>query len=441
MSTIDFRKYLNAAGLGESAPVRRRKTNIKPKAFNPMAFAESYKFIAEDGKRMALSNNRLNKELRGIAAKGEAGAEEFKEKFKDGMAKVKKVLIELYDKIIRFFTETVRYWMSNERKIAKVVAQLKNAKKASGKKDKFSVPVSAYGDIRNGRGESFSGFGEDRYKDGIRDGQASMSKEIKTKDDVISSQASTISSQSDRIGNLEAKLKKAIELGKKIYSNQNAKARELANRLETLKGRAKHLASSKKELEAQLANIGKETKVFVIEVTKEAVSPAISAPAVAEVSSSRFNLMIELLSNVEADKDSKIEEIKELCTSLTDSFRETNKEIIETLKPVDGGSINVDRSNYEELVDLYINLLSSARGGANGMKTLNGNIRKYTAELRALKESFKEKEDPSEEETLKYQAKRVAIQTQTTVTNLYIGFNDKITGFMVSLGGKVASAA
>lgn len=105
----DFRKYLNAAGLGESAPVRRRKANVKPKKFNPIAFAESYKFIAEDGKRMALSNNRLNNQLRGIAAKGEAGAEEFKAKVKEGMAKVKKVLIELYDKIIRFFTETVRY--------------------------------------------------------------------------------------------------------------------------------------------------------------------------------------------------------------------------------------------------------------------------------------------------------------------------------------------
>lgn len=433
--SYDFRNYLKAAGLGESAPVRRRKTNVRPKAFNPIAFAESYKFIAEDGKRMALSNNRLNNELRRTAAKGEAGAEEFKEKLKSGMSKVKKVLIELYDKIIRFFTETVRYWMSNERKVAKVIAQLRNAKKVSGKKDKFSVPVAAYGEIKNGRGESFYGFGEDElgdkiYADGVRDGKASMDSEIKAKDQTISMQANEIQA-----------LRKALSNAKKLSASQSSRAKELSKRLETLKGRAKHLFSSKKELEAQLANISKETKVFVVEVNNQNVSPAVATPAVSEVSASRFDLMIELLSNVEASKDSNIDEIKELCSDLTESFRTTNKEIIETLKPAEGGNINIDRSNYEELVDLYIDLLSKAKGGTYGMQSLNRNIRKYTSELRTLKEKFKQNEDPSEEETLKYQAKRVAIQTQSTITNLFIGFNDKITGFMVKLGGRVASAA
>lgn len=439
--SYDFRNYLKAAGLGESAPVRRRKTNVRPKAFNPIAFAESYKFIAEDGKRMALSNNRLNNELRRTAAKGEAGAEEFKEKLKDGMGKVKKVLIELYDKIIRFFTETVRYWMSNERKVAKVIAQLKNAKKVSGKKDKFSVPVAAYGEIRKGRKESFGSFGEreydlgdktpdDVYNDGIRDGQASRDAEINAKDQTIAAQQKEIA----RVNNL-------LQIAKKHWKKQQTKANTLAKNLDTLAGRAKYLWKSKKEVESQLASVRQEMKNMITEANKENATPAAVVPAVSEVSASRFNLMIELLSNVEADKDSNLDEIKELCSSLTESFRTTNKEIIDELKPAEGGNINVDRKNYEELVDLYIDMLSASKGGTNGMRSLNGNIRKYTSELRALKEKFKQNEDPSEEETLKYQAKRVAIQTQSTITNLFIGFNDKITGFMVKLGGRVASAA
>lgn len=433
--SYDFRNYLKAAGLGESAPVRRRKVNVKPKAFNAIAFAESYKFIAEDGKRMALSNNRLNSELRRTAAKGEAGAEEFKEKLKSGMAKVKKVLIELYDKIIRFFTETVRYWMSNERKVAKVIAQLRNAKKVSGKKDKFSVPVAAYGNIKDGRGESFYGFGEDElgdkiYADGVRDGKASMDSEIKAKDQAIGKLSADY-----------ATLKAKYEKAKAIIQKQSSRANGLAKKLNTLKERAKYLFKSKREVQAQLDSISKETKVFVVEVQKDNLTPAVSVPAVSEVSASRFDLMIELLSNVEADKDSNLDEIKELCSDLTESFRTTNKEILEDLKPAEGGNITIDRKNYEEIVDLYIELLGQSKGGTNGMQSLNRNIRKYTSELRALKEKFKGNEDPSEEETLKYQAKRVAIQTQSTITNLFIGFNDKITGYIVNLGGRVASAA
>ena len=433
--SYDFRNYLKAAGLGESAPVRRRKVNVKPKAFNAIAFAESYKFIAEDGKRMALSNNRLNNELRRTAAKGEAGAEEFKEKLKSGMNKVKKVLIELYDKIIRFFTETVRYWMSNERKVAKVIANLRNAKKVSGKKDKFSVPVSAYGKIKDGRGESFYGFGEDElgdkiYADGVRDGKASMDTEIKAKDQAI-----------DKLSAENASLKAKYEKAKAIIQKQSSRANGLAKKLNTLKERAKYLFKSKREVQAQLDSISKETKVFVVEVQKDNLTPAVSVPAVSEVSSSRFDLMIELLSNVEADKDSNLDEIKELCSDLTESFRTTNKEILENLKPAEGGNITIDRKNYEEIVDLYIDLLTKSKGGTYGMQSLNKNIRRYTSELRALKEKFKGNEDPSEEETLKYQAKRVAIQTQSTITNLFIGFNDKITGYIVNLGGRVASAA
>lgn len=423
MSTIDFRKYLNAAGLGESAPVRRRRANIKPKAFNPMAFAESYKFIAEDGKRMALSNNRLNKELRGIAAKGEAGAEEFKEKFKEGMSKVKKVLIELYDKIIRFFTETVRYWMSNERKIAKVIANLKNAKKVSGKKDKFSVPVSTYGAAKGGRSESFRSFGEAEAGDDDQDRGLSP-------DYLISKQQQVV----DEVMKTNGNVIKQAQNWKKVAKENEAKYGQAASKLRTATNKIAELERALEETAKTITSMATETKGLDL-------SPAASISSICKVNGVRFTALIDTLSNVGATKDSNLDEIKELCSDMLDGFRTTNKEVMEKLTIAEGGTVTIDRANYEELVDLYISTLSEMKGGSFGMNSLNKNIRQYTNELRALKESFKKEENPSEEQTLKYQAKRVAIQTQTTATNLFIGFNDKIIGIVVKLGGKVASAA
>lgn len=423
--SYDFRNYLKAAGLGESAPVRRRKVNVKPKAFNPMAFAESYKFIAEDGKRMALSNNRLNSELRRTAAKGEAGAEEFKEKLKDGMAKVKKVLIELYDKIIRFFTETVRYWMSNERKIAKVIANLKNAKKVSGKKDKFSVPVSSYGAAKGGRAEGYNAFGEydDEYGRGVQDGKNSRNGEVEALEKTVTA-----------VGNKADSILKQAQNWKKVAKENEAKYGRTASELRAATNKVA-------ELEKALANSAKTMNSMVSDAEKLDLSPAASIAAISKVNAVRFTALVDTLGNVGANKDSNLDEIKQLCSDMVEGFRTTNKDVMEKLTIAEKGNITIDRKNYEELVDLYIDTLSDMKGGSFGMNSLNKNIRQYTTELRSLKESYKKEENPSEEETLKYQAKRVAIQTQSTATNLFIGFNDKIIGIVVRLGGRVASAA
>ena len=41
---------------------------------------------------------------------------QIKDKVRDGQNKIKRILLALYDKVIRFFTETVRYFFSNEKK-------------------------------------------------------------------------------------------------------------------------------------------------------------------------------------------------------------------------------------------------------------------------------------------------------------------------------------
>lgn len=416
MSTIDFRKYLNAAGLGESAPVRRRKTNIKPKAFNPMAFAESYKFIAEDGKRMALSNNRLNKELRGIAAKGEAGAEEFKEKFKEGMQKVQKVLIELYDKIIRFFTETVRYWMSNERKVAKTISNLNNAKKAAEKKETFYIPGGILEASQTNAGESFRGLGEEEGKQRL-----------------INPNKKAASAAADKKADAEvAKLKAEIEAGKQ-------QGEKLVSSLKVVKmGSLSDLEIAEKAFE----DATKEATTSIQNAKNSIVTVLPLASTTLE------GLAFNILTTMGIVSEGKVtvgqytaESAKSAMNDIVEYMRKLVKEAISDIK-VDGNSKEtLGKQGYISVCDAMINLLNKMKGEGRGMRALNQQIRNLTEAKRKLQALFKEIKEPSEEETLKYQIARHAISTQTTLLNMYIGANDKLIGIGIQISGKVIAAS
>lgn len=409
MSTIDFRKYLNAAGLGESAPVRRRKANIKPKAFNPMAFAESYKFIAEDGKRMALSNNRLNKELRGIAAKGEAGAEEFKEKFKEGMQKVQKVLIELYDKIIRFFTETVRYWMSNERKVAKTISNLNNAKKAADKKDTFYIPggIIVTSKIDAGTGESFGGFGEKEEKN------------------------PKVAAANKKADAEVAKLKAEIEAGKQ-------QGEKLVSSLKVVK------MGSLSDLEIAEKAFEDATKEATTKIQNAKTSIITVLPL---ASTTLEGLAFGILTTMGIVSEGKVsvgqytaESAKSAMNDIVEYMRSLVKEAISDIKVDNGSKETLGKQGYISVCDAMINLLTKMKGDGRGMRALNQQIRNLTEAKRKLQALFKEIKEPSEEETLKYQIARHAITTQTTLLNMYIGANDKLIGIGIQIAGKVIAA-
>ena len=179
---IDFDKYLAAAGFGESVSLGgKRNRKVKPKAPNPVAYAESYAFIRNDATRMELENVRMHVKVARIKASGEA-FDDIKDKVvttvKDGYSKVKKTLIELYEKAIRFFTETVRYFFSNEKKVGKMLAQIKASMKRVAKdgEGKVKIPTkwqsNTSADTSNtdnsGAGESF-GYGRKGYGEADQD--------------------------------------------------------------------------------------------------------------------------------------------------------------------------------------------------------------------------------------------------------------------------------
>lgn len=442
----DFRKYLNAAGLGESAPVRRRKVNVKPKKFNPMAFAESYKFIAEDGKRMALSNNRLNSELRGIAAKGEAGAEEFKEKFKEGMAKVKKVLIELYDKIIRFFTETVRYWMSNERKVAKTISNLQSAKKNAAKKNEFSIPSIVIGrtgrilgkvddstfdegkEAFNGgmsrglRGESYSSFGEKSRRE--------LNREEREKRAAADSNAQ---SEAENVAEEASKAAAEVDSAKKEATSAASSTQGL-----TL-GSATDYEKAEKVYKEAISKITDQVRKYS---AKRMIIALPMASAALSLFATNLNEKLGEVSQAkEITKDVKFDDAKSSIDQIIGFIRDGYKAILESVKPSYDKNIKINKTSYEKVCDLMIKVLNDLKGDGKTIRSVNAEIRKLTEAKRKLQDSFKENKSPSEAETLKYQIARTAITAQTTLMNLFIGTNDKLIGIGVQIAGKVASAA
>ncbi len=179
MSTnYSINEILKATGLGvgEGFSPKRGRRNATIKTFSASAYCESYSFIVKDELRNNLQSAQLTREIEGIRARGE-GVDEIKDKVKEGVAKVKKVLIELYDKAIRFFTETVAYWLSNERKVGKQLAVLKaKHKKLDGltikdtdtakiKLKDYSITSAAGESFRRNRGRAYGEAKEDRnYK-------------------------------------------------------------------------------------------------------------------------------------------------------------------------------------------------------------------------------------------------------------------------------------
>ena len=137
-SNID--NLLDLVGLGESSVPSSRIISTSNAPFNAEAYAECYEYALLDGHNITIDSLRLRDELISMRARGE-GLDDIKSKIKEGVDKVKKVLLELYDKAIRFFTETVAYFFSNEKKIGTVLPKLKAAVK------KVNYDSSKTGDI------------------------------------------------------------------------------------------------------------------------------------------------------------------------------------------------------------------------------------------------------------------------------------------------------
>lgn len=429
MSTFDFNKHLKMAGLAESITfVRRRNTNIKPKAVNFVAFMESYRFVMEDKNRMRLSAIRLNRELAKHAARGEAGVEDFKEKFKEGMEKAKKWLIELYDKVIRFFTETLRYFFSNERKAGKTLAALKKAKNTS--KSDISVPVyvikTAVGAGLGRKGieyvsnsddteevsgaESYYGYGEKDRKD-------RATKKLAKTQTQLNGALKTIQNQKEEIKSLNERLAKKEEESEKHRREGITMAVESGWEIGKLKA---ELDKYKKELEES-----KSVQETVI--TAKSIADDIQS-AIVKLTRKGFDW--DGKASLDTMK-SRMEAVKDLIKKV---LQEGAAEVSATMNNRD--IVAVPKEDYVAIVK-SLEFVFRIIHYAPIMKTIQGRIRAFQADLRKLKEEFKKQEEPSEAKTLEYQKDRLVLQFIIGTLNGVIALADKAIGTLIKTSNEV----
>ena len=130
---MDINSLMNKMGFGESG-ISRRRTRGRIARPNHARYINDYNYIAKDPIREALQYRNLKSSLLEMQtyceSKGIAFSEDLadvKDKLADGIKKIKNTIVELIERAIRFFTETVRYFFSNEKKIGKKLAALKAA--------------------------------------------------------------------------------------------------------------------------------------------------------------------------------------------------------------------------------------------------------------------------------------------------------------------------
>ena len=165
----DIDNILANSGFGESVSLGVKSNSTKIEAdIEPdhQAYAECYAYALRDEVMMENEKLAMHIEVAKIRAAGEDLKEmtgQIKDKVKEGQRKIKRILLALYDKVIRFFTETVRYFFSNEKKIGKTLATIKAALKKSPKDGEGTVQIVKVEELAKldeeyGVSESYKGY-------------------------------------------------------------------------------------------------------------------------------------------------------------------------------------------------------------------------------------------------------------------------------------------
>lgn len=449
---INFNDYLKMTGLGESAPVTRRKRkNVKPGKFNPIAFAEAYSYAIQDGRRMRLSGIANQREASRIAARGEAGLEDAKQFIKEKSNQAWEFLKKLYEKVIKFFTETLRYLMSNERKIGKTIAKLKAALKT--KKDKLTVPfiTSETAAREMGSSESYYGYTRRTRGYGEKETNNGLKKELaatKTALQDANAETEKVTLEKENIERVlnerNGQLVNVLKMKDKRHAEDKAKLAERDAEIERLNEIIANRNSTPQEV-AQAAQVVKAKEPELKQAAKEAVKAVEEIPSgtrmliFGDVLSQAYDVAKTRIEGSTAQQS--IEEGNDVVSDAISDFKEVTSKILSD--GIETRSVDLDKGNYSELVNLLLKGLENIKA-ARTMKTFQDSINKLKKEKATLeKNRSKESKDEknNESKTLSYQLRRGSLQGQIKLSNLYIGVNDKAIGKLLSYSGKVAAAA
>lgn len=482
---INFNDYLKMTGLGESAPItgkRRRRRNVKPGKFNPVAFAESYAYAIQDGRRMRLSGIANQREASRITARGEAGLEDAKQFIKDKSKQAWEFLKKLYEKVIRFFTETLRYLMSNERKIGKCIAKLKAAKKTN--KDELEANIPVYVELIPGE-EGYYGYGEkknnrmaptnqNKGRQAIRNNLSNGVAKDKEIDD-LKNQVNDYKKKESDWAEQKKRLTAELNNANKAFARVNAKNADL-KKAQAAGEKVATTAVSTEVASTSVARAGGSnggnggdggdgngsTTMLpaVIETAKEGAEAAKTVQQTCtsvvkdEVSSYQgryFLIFGNLLVDAYLAADARLD-----CASGFGTLVEGNDEVADAIGEFKemtntlfknanegNGTVKGSRADYISYVDTYISGLERIKASRPmfGIQKTVRDLQKEKAALDKARRKSSREDKMNDDKTLQYQLRRGSLQGKIKLANLYIGITDKAIGKILSVGGKIAAAA
>ena len=312
--------------------------------------------------------------------------------------------------------------MSNERKIGKTIAKLKAAKKSN--KTEFSIPTYDKG---KGTGESYYGYGEDDKKPKYKTEDQRPRKDLLNALDSASKQIEDLQTTSD----LKDDVIKTWIKNAKYYESEKEKWKTVAEDItESSFQQSKKDAATISELKKRVQELEKQqaTDKEGGEVANVATNPSILEAA--------FAVACNGMKGIEGAPS--IEEAKDEASVLVDEFKELGKQLEN--REYKTKTIKVSKNGFTSACDIMVEFLTKLKN-QRMMKTLQAQIADLKKQRAALDKEYRKEKDKDDATTLTYQCKRVGLQSTITVTNIYMGTHDKIIGRIISLAGKIASAA
>ena len=226
MDYID--NILSQYGFGESVSFGGI-SKVKDAEPNHQAYAECYAYAMRE--EVAMENEKLlmHIEVAKIRATGEGLkdiANKVKDTVKEGTEKVKKALVTMYEKAIRFFTETVRYFFSNEKKLGKLEASIKASLKRTAKDDKKEIKII---DVNFNAGDSSS----IDFQDALQVAYDKFEEEFSKKSFTDANEVADFASR--YIEDFKSKEKEVAEERKNVLDKEKVTAENYTNAYNVLK--------------------------------------------------------------------------------------------------------------------------------------------------------------------------------------------------------------
>ena len=451
----DIDNILANSGFGESVSLGGKSSakiemDIEP---DHQAYAECYAYALRDEVMMENEKLTMHIEVAKIRAAGEDLKEmtgQIKDKVKEGQRKIKRILLALYDKVIRFFTETVRYFFSNEKKIGKMLALIKAALKKSPKDGEGTAQIVKVEELAKldeeyGVSESYKGYGELSKEKDIRKGfdtarkrQDEIQKQFEKghiKEDYVTEK---VKYHEEKIASSKSKDMEIYHKSMKKYFSKLASTMKKENE-EIKKKAASVLNNTNGETSDGMSQEIKDRIKDLSERTGNSLENMINI-----LTSENYTALDIALGCILLLKKSKDDEttIREKCEEFVNTQKDSIKEfktIQERMNEIFNDKTSVSyKDGYEILskaLEYTSEFLDGKRSGGTSMKMVNRKIRGFINAKRSLGEKIDANNDEKVGKEL--QKERITIIYCIKYMNAFKDKQEKEIGLNLYLAKKL----